>query len=119
MRLKTIIIFSGLYLVLVQGADAKVTGVCSNCHTMHNSQNGASVVSAGAGAKWNGGSVSGGNSAAPQGALLATDCVGCHSNTGTVTIVPLGDSRIPIVNNSQAPIYPDETLAGGNFYSSL
>ena len=116
MSIKTLIIFSGLYLVLVQGADAKVTGVCSNCHTMHNSQNGASVVSAGPGAGWNGGSVSGGSSTVVQGTLLVTDCVGCHTSTGTAAIVPLGGSNIPIVNNLQEPDYPSETLAGGNFY---
>jgi len=94
---------------------AKVTGVCSNCHTMHNSQNGAAVASAGTGAAWNGDgdAVGGGLSASAQEALLATDCVGCHSSTTGDTIITLGSSRVPIVYNTTVP---SEPLAGGNFY---
>ncbi len=34
-----------LYLVLVfSSAEAKVTGPCVNCHTMHNSQNGTAMA---------------------------------------------------------------------------
>ncbi|MDQ7031779.1 MAG: cytochrome c3 family protein [Desulfonauticus sp.] len=50
---------------------AVVTGQCSNCHTMHNSQGANSVVS-----------TSNGDTVA-QGALLNTDCLGCHSTSGS------------------------------------
>ena len=69
-------------------ADAKVTGPCANCHTMHNSQNGANV------------------SAAPKEALLNTSCFGCHSTS-------TGSS---IINNTPMVYHNGGTdLAGGNF----
>lgn len=77
-------------------ATAGVTGQCANCHTMHNSQNGSLV------------------SSVNRSTLLNTDCVGCHSNSGTETIVQLGSTRIPIVYNTVSP--PVNMLAGGNFY---
>lgn len=103
-------------LVLVYGfADASVTGGCSNCHTMHNSQNGAPVARDGSGVGWgDAGKLVGGNpDATPNGNLLATTCVGCHTSTTAQTIVSLGSSKIPIVFNTVAPTNP---LAGGNFF---
>jgi len=95
---------------------AKVTGVCSNCHTMHNSQGGDGVVIAGTNAGWNGGgAMTGGTDTGPQQRLLVTNCVGCHSSTTDATIVTVGDSRIPIVYNSGG-VAPLKPLAGGNFY---
>lgn len=83
---------------------AQVSGVCANCHTMHNSQDGSVVDSNG-----------------PSGHLLNTGCVGCHSSSTNVTIKVLGSTRIPIVYNQLEPTYPPDgsvnsTLAGGNFY---
>ncbi len=83
----------------------KVTGPCVNCHTMHNSQNGSSVVDVDIGI---------------QPALTTTDCVGCHSND-TATIKDLGGgSRVPIVYTTSEPsLTPgaeNSMLAGGNFY---
>ena len=80
-----------------------VTGACSNCHTMHNSQDGNTVVGS------------------AQNALTSDSCVGCHSNTGGETIISLGSSQVPIVYNITEPTYPPDgstssTLAGGNFY---
>lgn len=80
---------------------AKVSGPCSNCHTMHNSQNGTSVVAEG-----------------PQAMLLVNDCVGCHSGTSgdvwqdSVTEAPV------VYNTSSPPSYgaSGHGLAGGNFY---
>jgi predicted CXXCH cytochrome family protein len=94
---------------------AKVTGTCSNCHTMHNSQDGTQVALTGTGLGWTGdaGSLTGGSSAGPQGTLLVTDCVGCHSSTSADTIISIGSSDIPIVYNSLEPTTP---LAGGNFH---
>jgi predicted CXXCH cytochrome family protein len=74
-------------------AQATVNGPCSNCHTMHNSQNGSPLVQTGTGAN-----------------LLTNDCVGCHSSSTTDTIDSNGT---PIVWNTVAPTKP---LAGGNFY---
>jgi hypothetical protein len=52
-------------LVLVYGsADAKVIGACVGCHTMHNSQNGATVYSGG-----------------PVAHLLNNSCLGCHTTS--------------------------------------
>lgn len=75
---------------------AMVKGECSNCHTMHNSQNGSEITSGG-----------------PHERLTVDNCVGCHSNTTSDTILSLGSSDIPIVYNSVEPLNP---LAGGNFY---
>jgi hypothetical protein len=74
--------------------EAKVTGVCSNCHTMHNSQNGTIVVSEG-----------------PQSCLLnRAGCLGCHGQnpSGSSNIIPLGN--IPQVLHAATT-----DLAGGNF----
>lgn len=80
---------------------AKVTGACSSCHTMHNSQSGSSVVSGG-----------------PLPVLLNNDCKGCHTgvNTGGIGVTPY-------VLSTNAPIYSTtgtesgtSILAGGNFY---
>lgn len=92
---------------------AAVTGDCVNCHTMHNSQDGAPVAS-----------TSTGNTTA-QINLLNADCLGCHTNTASnETIVTLGTgepSYVPIVLTAGEPTYPPigsptSTLAGGNFY---
>lgn len=79
--------FIALVAALAGQAVAGVGNACFNCHNVHNSQ--------------------GGN-------LLILSCVGCHSHTGPESIVPLGDTRIPIVNNTG--IEPSQPLAGGNFH---
>lgn len=92
---------------------AAVTGDCVNCHTMHNSQDGASVASTSTG------------STTAQVNLLTADCLGCHTNTSNnETIVELGTgnpSRVPIVLTASEPTYPPDgsatsALAAGNFY---
>ena len=97
-RLSALLAISFLFLLLTAGVTmAKVTGVCSNCHTMHNSQNGSDVVSGG-----------------PYRALTKGDCVGCHTGTND------GTNTIPYVLDNNAPTYnfdgTKNTLAGGNFY---
>jgi hypothetical protein len=79
---------------------AKVSGPCSDCHTMHNSQGGASVVATG-----------------PIAGLLGDDCKGCHTGFNQTT------STMPYVLSGSAPTYSTTgtevtttTLAGGNFY---
>lgn len=93
-----------LMVFLVQDVWGKVTGPCVNCHTMHNSQDGASVVDVDIGI---------------QPALTTTNCVGCHTDA-TVTIRELNGSRVPIVYTvgilSLEPDQPNSMLAGGNFH---
>ena len=78
-----------------EGANAAVTGMCSNCHTMHDSQGGVSEVPA----------IEGGS-----GSLTKGGCVGCHTGTNEAGGV------IPFVFSTDKPIYGANTLAGGNFY---
>jgi len=79
---------------------ARVSGVCSNCHTMHYSQTPQPT-------EW--------GTSGPYRALLVNDCVGCHTGTNT------GSNTTPYVFSSTAPTYgttgtEGDTLAGGNFY---
>ncbi len=89
-------------LSLAGVAWARVSGPCSSCHTMHNSQGGQVVASGG-----------------PNEVLLVSDCVGCHTNTTSADTIVNGT---PIVWNNSEPTYPPSgssstnTLAGGNFY---
>jgi len=86
--------------------EAKVTGNCSNCHTMHNSQNGETMIILGPGEI----------DTSPKGNLLRASCLGCHSKTdGSTWKDPA--TGAPIVFNSQQPSYNSVMgLAGGNFY---
>ncbi len=82
-------------------AMAAVSGRCDNCHTMHNSQDGAIVAKD---------KDNNPLAAADQQNLLNTDCVGCHTSTTGNTIV----GSTPIVYNTIAPT--QQELAGGNFF---
>ncbi len=86
-----------LSVALVYGsADAAVTGPCSNCHTMHNSQGGVQVTP----------------SALPtQSKLLNNNCLGCHTTDGTD---PLANNK-PRVKSSSGAFNNDNSLAGGYF----
>ena len=90
-----IFMFLGLFINVKIGK--ALSGPCSDCHTMHNSQNGQTVVSGG-----------------PYRALTTGDCVICHTGTNN------GTNNIPYVNSESAPTYnfggERNTLAGGNFY---
>ena len=97
----------------LQSVSATVSGQCSNCHTMHNSQDNSPLVSVD-GDGWDNGVLSAGSITGVQKQLLVTDCVGCHSSSGGETIVYLGSSVIPIVYNTN-DLYPAKPLAGGNF----
>ncbi len=81
---------------LLRPVEAKVGHTCADCHTMHNSQDAQAVDAGGL-----------------HRSLLASSCVGCHSNTGAETIKTIGGSRVPVVFNT---VEPDRPLAGGNFY---
>lgn len=91
-------------------AAAKVTGVCSDCHTMHSSQSPAP-------SEWTDKGWTAGQD--PNVAMLVTGCVGCHmapageQNTGSNTV--------PYVHQANDPSYDatgttGNTLAGGTFY---
>ena len=88
--------FLALFFVLPGQSLAKVTGQCANCHTMHNSQNGSDL------------------SGEPNGILLTSSCVGCHSSNTSSTTYSLGGAVVPVVNYTGGE--PANHLAGGNFY---
>lgn len=96
--------------------DAAVKGECYNCHTMHNSEQGAMVA-------FSFDSTSGKQvlREQPFANLLKTNCLGCHSHTSGETIVQTGGTAIPIALNLSEPTYPPDgsstsTLAAGNFH---
>ena len=88
----------GAMICLPRFASASVQGVCSVCHTMHNSQNGSPMT-------YNG-------STTPNDTLLRGNCIQCHTGTNDGTNVR------PYVYSTTAPTYgvTGDTLAGGNFY---
>ncbi len=97
-----IIALALLIVVSIPAASfARVSGVCSNCHTMHNSQNGAAVAASG-----------------PYSTLLAGDCVGCHSAASPDTGIDAVTGAPIVYNTGGAPSYGagNQGLAGGNFY---
>lgn len=86
-----------LPLVLAGLGRARVSGDCSNCHTMHNSQQGLTM-------QFN-------NSAMVQRNLLRGDCLGCHGQTIGQKIIDMNGSQIPQVMHTDG----SGDLAGGNF----
>ena len=95
---KRILIAAAILLaaVLCRPAWSAVEQPCHDCHTMHNSQDGASMAQDG---------VSG-----PYAHLLMGHCVGCHTGTND------GTNAIPYVDSASEPTYGTNTLAGGSFY---
>ncbi len=73
-----------------------INGVCSDCHTMHNSQGNAPMNFD--------------DSPTPNENLTRGDCLGCHAQGGAVPTVVQGTSSIPQVLHTGAT-----DLAGGNF----
>jgi hypothetical protein len=84
-------------------AQAKIVGLCSDCHTMHNSEEGQPVAIVDG---WTGASVT------PNEVLLKYDCISCHAMAGaTSSVVSLpGGSDVPQVYGTYGT-----DLAGGNF----
>lgn len=80
-------------------SEANVTGNCSDCHTMHNSQNGVNMQILALGETDTG----------PKGFLLRSTCLGCHGH-GTGKSLEGAYNNIPQVLHSNAT-----DLAGGNF----
>jgi hypothetical protein len=87
-----------LLVFLPLSPQAKVTGVCSSCHTMHNSQNGQAMATYG-------------GTTEAQGCLLRGTCLGCHgqNSSGTQNKIPLGNVPQVLLSTSAT------ALAGGNF----
>jgi hypothetical protein len=105
--LSALLIFSAFFLFTGQ-ADAKVQGVCSNCHTMHNSQNGIDMVQDPVPGAKLGGDCQGCHYE-PREELLTYTCVGCHANnTGGPAIDVLGTPQIYYASGGNE-------LAAGNF----
>ena len=71
---------------------ARVSGPCSDCHTMHNSQDNSVIISS------------------TQRYLLKKTCTGCHTGTNVI------GEKTPYVYDPSGPSYNSNTLAGGNFY---
>ncbi len=92
--LKTLLVLLILLPTLVA---AKVKGPCANCHTMHNSQNGAAMTYD--------------DSEVPNQHLLRTNsCAGCHAQGGMSNTIDSSGNLTPQV------IHTDSTdLAAGNF----
>lgn len=76
---------------------AKMSGICSNCHTMHNSQNGASMAI--------------GSSTGTKEFLLRGTCIGCHAQGTGQKIVNMDGSQVPQVFHTDA----SGDLAAGNY----
>ncbi len=86
---------------------ASVHGQCSNCHTMHNSQNNAPMTYlAGFGTT--------GGSPIPNDTLLRSNCLGCHTGVNNGGTTPFVYTTSGVRYN--APGMPGNALAGGNFY---
>jgi len=97
-----------LWMVMIglpSSAQAKVTGQCALCHTMHNSQNGQPMT----------------KDHELHRALTRADCIGCH--TADANHDNNGTNIIPYVMSVNEPTYDltgtesdTDTLAGGSFY---
>jgi hypothetical protein len=94
-------IYLCIFLVILTGliftgsVIARVSGYCSNCHTMHNSQNGAPMSN-----NYDG-------TTTPNQMLLRGDCLGCHAQRP-------GDTS-NIINNVPQVLHKGTDLAGGNY----
>lgn len=100
-EMKKSIILMGLMMLsvfMISGSAYAISGECSNCHTMHNSQNDTQIDSNG-----------------PNQQLLSASCVACHTaSTGQKN----GTTNAPAVLHTTAPIGQGagKTNAGGDFY---
>jgi len=84
-------------LVWSASAHAIIKGVCSDCHTMHNSQDGVFMANFG-------------GESGPNLALTRGSCYGCHAQAEGQALVSLGADSTPQVMHTEGT-----DLAGGNF----
>ncbi|MFA5717241.1 MAG: cytochrome c3 family protein [Desulfobulbaceae bacterium] len=91
-------------LLAVPGMSAaQILGLCSNCHTMHNSQDNLAMTLEN---PWD-------TPGELHGQLLRASCLGCHAQgAGATNIVASGGNRFPQVFHDD----PSGDLAGGNFW---
>ena len=99
----------GMSLLLLWGVGISyaISGVCSNCHTMHNSQNNLGEVET-----YSGGILTTGGTT-PQNQLLKAGCIACH--TGTTGATNSHDAPIVVHITNPAGQGAGKTLAGGDF----
>jgi len=89
-------LLAALLVFLPSSLQANITGVCSNCHTMHNSQDGQPMNFD--------------SSTTPNVFLLRGSCISCHGQN------PGGPSNIILLGNVPQVLHSATTdLAGGNF----
>jgi len=103
MRKLPILAGAAMVLALCGVAQAKIVGPCSDCHTMHNSEESQPVAIV---YGWEG------TSSTPNEVLLKYDCISCHAMadaTSSIVYLP-GGSRVPQVYGNYTT-----DLAGGNF----
>lgn len=82
---------------------AQILGLCSNCHTMHNSQDNLPMTLEN---PWD-------TPGEPHDQLLRASCLGCHAQgAGANNIVASGGNQFPQVYHDDA----SGDLAGGNFW---
>jgi hypothetical protein len=107
--LKTVSVCILMTLILIEYAYARVSGNCSNCHTMHNSQNGSSMVLDHVSSQQNNPECVACHNE-PRQVLLKLNCIGCHAQnpSGAYNIIPL--DNVPQVGHHAAI-----DLAGGNY----
>lgn len=102
-----LLLFALCTLLFALKLEAKVTGACSNCHTMHNSQGGQPMAYQDDRSTL---------ASTPYKALVIYSCVGCHSATNATTWKD-SVTNAPIVFNTSEPTYNTaKGLAAGNFY---
>lgn len=94
------LIFS-IFFIISSEAQAEITGQCSNCHTMHNSQNNAVMVTY----------LYGVETTDPKPYLLRGSCLGCHAQNTFNMIENVGTVDVPQVYHRDGT----GDLAGGNF----
>ncbi|MEW6219030.1 MAG: cytochrome c3 family protein [Thermodesulfobacteriota bacterium] len=86
-------------LLAPAGVAWALSGVCSDCHTMHNSQDGSPMATYGGGA-------------GPNEFLTRGSCIGCHAQGGASKILTVGSgAQIPQVYHTDG----SGNLAAGNF----
>jgi len=95
-RIFNVIAAMSLIAVFSGPALAEISGQCSNCHTMHNSQGGDSMAFDG--------------SSGPYSSLTRGTCFGCHGQGTGDNIVTVGGSEIPQVYHTDST-----DLAAGNY----
>lgn len=107
------VIGMSLALLTYSESSARVSGLCANCHTMHNSQDGTAMKLDGADPTGQLGSCIECH-ADTLNVLLRMDCVGCHAEA------PGGGNNIsPTTGAPQVAHDSGTDLAGGNFYHIL